>query len=135
LHATPRAYDAARATVVRFWRSKLSAGTTFSVPERAVQSAERGMLAQLIAYGWRYSIGNPYEELSYAESLDSAEVAAEYGYSSVAKSIVQLSLDRMRLRPWRFTAFRGGHILVTAAAYYRLTHDRAFLRTETPALD
>ena len=40
----------------------------------------------------------------------------------------------MRLRPSRFTAFRGGHILTTAAAYYRLTRDRAFLRAETPAL-
>ena len=100
-----------------------------------MQNAERGILTQLIAYGWRYSIGNPYEELSYAESLDAAEVAAEYGYPSVAKSILELSLQRMRLRPWRFTAFRGAHILSTAAAYYRLTHDRAFLRAETPALD
>ena len=40
----------------------------------------------------------------------------------------------MRLRPWRFTAFRGGHILSTAATYYRLTRDREFLRAETPAL-
>ena len=97
--------------------------------------AERGILTQLIAFGWRYSIGNPYEELSYAESLDAAEVAAEYGYSSVAKSIIEFSLDRMRVRPWRFTAFRGGHILSTAATYYRLTRDRSFLRAETPALD
>ena len=99
------------------------------------QNAERGILTQVIAYGWRYSIGNPYEELSYAESLDAAEVAAEYGYSSVAKSIIELSLRRMRLRPFRFTAFRGAHILSTAALYYRLTRDRAFLRAETPALD
>ena len=99
-----------------------------------MQNAERGILTQLIAYGWRYSIGNPYEELSYAESLDAAEVAAEYGYPSVAKSIIELSLQRMRLRPWRFTAFRGAHILSDRGAYYRLTHDRAFLRAETPAL-
>jgi hypothetical protein len=135
LHATAAAYDAARATVANFWQSRLEAGASFDVPEPAVQAAERGILTQLIAYGWRYSIGNPYEELSYAESLDAAEVAAEYGYSSVAKSIIELSLDRMRLRPQRFTAFRGAHILSTAATYYRLTHDRNFLRAETPALD
>jgi hypothetical protein len=135
VHATAAAYDTARATVVKFWEGRLDAGATFSVPEPAVQDAERGILTQLIAYGWRYSIGNPYEELSYAESLDAAEIAAEYGYPSVAKQIIEFSLDRMRLRPWRFTAARGAHILQTAALYYRLTHDRVFLRSETPQLD
>ena len=76
LHATPAAYHGARGIVVRFWRSRLDAGATFDVPEPAVQDAERGVLTQLISYGWRYSIGNPYEELSYAESLDAAEVSA-----------------------------------------------------------
>jgi hypothetical protein len=135
LHATPSAYRAARTTVVRFWRSRLDDGARFDVPEPAVQEAERGVLAQLIAYGWRYSIGNPYEELSYAESLDAAEVAAEYGHPSVARSIIELALERMRLRPWRFTAFRGAHLLGTAALYYRLTDDRSFLRARTPALE
>ena len=134
VHANAATYDAARATVVNFWQSRLDTGATFDVPEPAIQNAERGILTQVIANGWRYSIGNPYEELSYAESLDAAEVAAEYGYSSVAKSIIELSLQRMHLRPFRFTAFRGAHILSTAALYYRLTRDRAFLRAETPAL-
>jgi hypothetical protein len=134
VHANADTYDTARATVVKFWQDRLDAGATFDVPEPVVQDAERGILTQLIAFGWRYSIGNPYEELSYAESLDAAEVATEYGYASVAKSIIELSLQRMRLRPWRFTASRGAHILATAALYSRLTHDRAFLRAETPAL-
>ena len=134
VHANAATYDAARATVVNFWQSRLDTGATFDVPEPAIQNAERGILTQVIANGWRYSIGNPYEELSYAESLDAAEIAAEYGYSSVAKSIIELSLQRMHLRPFRFTAFRGAHILSTAALYYRLTRDRAFLRAETPAL-
>jgi hypothetical protein len=134
LHATAATYETALRTVEAFWQSKLDAGATFSVPEPVVQDAMRGILTQLIAYGWRYSIGNPYEELSYAESLDAAEVAAQYGYPSVARSIIGLSLQRMRVRPWRFTAFRGAHILATAATYYRLTHDRAFLHAQTPAL-
>jgi len=134
VHADAATYATALRTVESFWQSKLDAGATISVPEPAVQDAMRGILTQLIAYGWRYSIGNPYEELSYAESLDAAEVAAEYGYPSVARSIVELSLQRMRVRPWRFTAFRGAHILATAATYYRLTHDHSFLRAQTPAL-
>jgi hypothetical protein len=135
VHATEAAYDTARSTVVSFWESKLAGGAAVDVPEPAVQNAELGILTQLIAYGWRYSVGNAYEELSYAESLDAAEVAAEYGYPSVAKSILQLSLQRMQLRPWRFTAFRAAHILSTAAEYYRLTRDRTFLHAETPALN
>jgi hypothetical protein len=99
-----------------------------------VQDAQGGILTQLISYGWRYSIGNPYEELSYAESLDAAEIAAEYGYPTVARQIIDFSLARMKLRPWRFTAFRGAHILATAATYYRLTRDKSFLRAQTPAL-
>jgi hypothetical protein len=134
LHATAAAYAAARATVVRFWQTRLGEGATIDVPEPAVQNAELAILEQLISFGWRYSIGNPYEELSYAESLDAAEVAAEYGYASVARSIVELSLQRMHIRPWRFTAFRASHILSTAATYYRLTRDRTFLRTQTPSL-
>jgi hypothetical protein len=135
VHADAATYDTARAAVVAFWQRKLAAGATFQVPEAVVQDAEQGVLAQLVSFGWRYSIGNPYEELSYAESLDAAEVAAEYGYPAVAKSIVEFALQRMRARPWRFTAFRGGHLLATAATYYRLTRDRAFLRAATPELE
>jgi hypothetical protein len=134
VHADAPTYEKARQTVETFWQSKLDAGATFSVPEPAVQDAMQGVLTQLIAYAWRYSIGNPYEELSYEESLDAAEVAAEYGQPEVARSIIALSLQRMRARPQRFTAFRGAHILATAALYYRLTHDHVFLRAERPAL-
>ncbi|MDX6471213.1 MAG: hypothetical protein QOK22_29, partial [Gaiellaceae bacterium] len=135
LHATAAAYDTARAAVVGFWQKRLDAGATFDVPEPAVQLAARGILTQLVSFGWRYSIGNSYEELSYAESLDAAEVAAEYGYPDVSKQIIEFSLDRMRLRPTRFTAFRGSRILSAAATYYRLTRERSFLRAETAALD
>jgi len=135
LHATAAVYDNARAAVVGFWQKRLDAGATFDVPEPAVQLAARGILTQLVSFGWRYSIGNPYEELSYAESLDAAEVAAEYGYPDVSKQIIEFSLDRMRIRPWRFTAFRGSRILTAAATYYRLTRDRSFLQKENVALD
>jgi hypothetical protein len=134
VHATEAVYDKALSTVEAFWQARLDQGAGFDVPEEPVQDAEDGILTQLISFGWRYSIGNPYEELSYAESLDAAEVAAEYGFPSVAKSIIELSLQRMRARPWRFTAFRAGHILSTAALYYRLTHDRVFVHRQSPAL-
>jgi hypothetical protein len=134
LQATPDAYDEARATVVNFWQEKLDDGTPFDVPEPVVKNAELATLWQQIAYGWRYSVGNVYEELSYAESLDAAEVLAEYGYTTVARSVVELALHRMQIRPIRFTAFRGGHLLATAATYFQLTHDRAFVTKETGEL-
>ena len=134
LHANAAMYSRARRTVAAFWQSKLVGGASFHVPEPAVQDAVRGVLTQLIGYGWRYSIGNAYEELSYQESLDAAEVAAELGQTSLARSILELALQRMRLRPWRFTAARGSHILSTAALYVRLTGDRGFLREATPQL-
>ena len=42
--------------------------------------------------------------------------------------------ERLRKKPKRFTAFRAGHLLSTAATYYRLTRDRAFIQSETPEL-
>jgi hypothetical protein len=134
VHADAQTYDVARATVVKFWESRLAGGATFAVPEPAVQDAELGVLTQLVSFGWRYSVGNPYEELSYAESLDAAETAVQYGYPAVAKSIIELALRRIRADLAAFRAFRGGHILSTAAMYVRATRDRAFLHAETPAL-
>ena len=134
VHADAKTYDLARNVVANFWNQRLAAGAQFEVPEPAVQNAQLGILVQQIALGWRYSVGNPYEELSFAEALDSAEVMAAYGYPSVAKSIIEFSLNRLERKPERLTAFRAGHILSTAAFYYRLTHDRTFLRKTTLAL-
>src|SRR5262249_31162330 len=58
----------------------------------------------------------------------------QYGYPPVAKSIIELALRRIRADPAAFRAFRGGHILSTAALYVRATRDRAFLQAETPSL-
>lgn len=135
LLADAKTFAVARSTVISFWQKRLFSGATYDVPETVAQEAKLGILEQLISYSWRYSVGNPYEELSYAESLDAAEVATEYGYPDVARQIIEFALARMRARPWRFTAFRGSHILSTAATYYRLTRDRAFLRRNTPQLD
>jgi hypothetical protein len=134
VQADAKTYDLARNVVANFWNERLTNGARFDVPEPAVQNAQLAILGQQIALGWRYSVGNPYEELSFAEALDSAEVMASYGYPSVAKSIIELSLNRLQRKPERLTAFRAGHILSTAAFYYRLTHDRTFLRKTTLAL-
>jgi hypothetical protein len=134
VHADAKTYDLARSAVANFWQKRLETGAQFDVPESAAQNAELGILSQVIAFGWRYSIGNPYEELSFAEALDAAEVTAAYGYPSVSKSIIEFALNRLDKKPQRLTAFRAGHLLSTAAYYYQLTHDRTFVRKTTPEL-
>jgi hypothetical protein len=127
-------YDTAQRATVKHWTTLLAQGAQFTVPEPAVQDAQLGVLGQALSYGWRYSVGNPYEELSFAEALDSAEVTAAYGYPSIAKQILEVALTRLKQKPQRLTAWRAGHVLSTAAAYYALTRDRAFVTRETPEL-
>ena len=127
-------YDTAQRATVKHWTTLLGEGAQFSVPEPAVQEAQLGVLGQALSYGWRYSVGNPYEELSFAEALDSAEVTAAYGYPSIGRQILEVALTRLKQKPQRLTAWRAGHVLSTAERYYALTHDRAFVTRETPEL-
>jgi hypothetical protein len=124
-------YDAARANVARFWETRLAAAATFSVPEERIVEAQRAMLVQQIGHTWRYSAGNPYEALSFAEGLDTAEVMASYGFDDVARAILRFSLQRL---PYRYTAWRTGEQLVATATYYRLFHDRVLVHESAPAL-
>jgi hypothetical protein len=131
LAADGRTYAAARSIVVGFWQSRLARRAEYIVPEKRVLDAELGVLVQQIALAWRYSAGNHYEELSFAEALDAAEVMAGYGYDDVAKGILRVTL---RALPGRFTNWRAGEQLVASALYYRLYRDRSLVEEETPAL-
>ena len=86
------AYAAARAAVGAYWRRRLAEGTTFVVPEKRVLDAERALLVQNLVLSWRYSVGNPYQEFSFPESIDTAEVMGEYGFGAVANAILRTSL-------------------------------------------
>ena len=124
-------YDAARGAVSRFWDDALARGTTFEVPEQRVVDAERSLLVQQRSLAWRYSVGNPYEELSFAEALDAARVTAAYGHADVSEAILRLAVRRL---PARYTNWRAGAVLVAAADLFRLTRDRALVDRITPAL-
>jgi hypothetical protein len=125
------AYSAARARVVAYWNRSLTDSATFVVPEASVNAAERALEVQELAMTWRYSVGNVYEELSYAEALDVAQVMAGYGYGDVARQILRFTLRQL---PVRFTNWRAGERLVAGAQYYRLTRDTAYVTEETPGL-
>ena len=58
--------------------------------------AQRALLVQNLELSWRYSIGNAYEEASFPESLDQAQVMAELGFEAVGDAIVRVSITRRR---------------------------------------
>ena len=129
--ADATAYDDARAATVRFWEEQLARGATFDVPEPRVLDAERSQLVQQRILTWRYSVGNPYEELSFAEALDAARVMTAYGHDDVAQAILRFALRRL---PARFTNWRAGAVLVAAAEELRLTRDPSFAESRDAAL-
>lgn len=124
-------YTDARASVGSFWRDQLGPAPMFVVPESQVMNAERALLVEELEMTWRYSVGNAYEELSYAEALDVSQLMAEYGYGDVARQILRFAARQL---PARFTNWRAGERLVAGAAYYRLTGDARYVEEETPAL-
>jgi hypothetical protein len=124
-------YETARASVIDFWKRRLSEGAQLIVPERRVLDAERALLVQNLELTWRYSIGNPYEEFSYPEGIDVADVMSEYGFSDVSRAILTKSLGQ---RPTRYPNWKMGQKLVGSALYYRISRNRAFVREATPVL-
>ena len=131
VHVNERTYDNARAGVVAYWNRRLADGAQIVVPEDRVMNAERAVLVQQLVQSWRYSVGNPYEELSFAEALDTAQVMAEYGYPTTADGILRIALDRL---PRRFSSWRAGELLLAAAVNDDLYRDRKALTRETPDL-
>jgi hypothetical protein len=124
-------YDAARAAVAAYWNRRLGEGVQVTVPEERVNDAARNLLIQNLTLTYRYSIGNPYEQFSFPEGVDAAQVMAEWGHPGVARSILQTSLTR---KPTPYPNWKMGEKLVGSALYYRLARDRAYVRRATPRL-
>ena len=125
------AYDAARRSVAAYWRARLQEGSSFVVPEQRVMAAQRALLIQNLVLTWRYSLGNAYEQFSFPEGIDAAQVMSSYGFDEVARAILRTSLTRPRAP---YPGWKMGQKLVGAALHYRLSRDRAFLAGVTPAL-
>jgi hypothetical protein len=125
------AYLEARARLVDYWQGRLSSGASLEVPEKQVTDAERATLIQNLVMGWRYSIGNPYQEFEYPESLDGASVMGEYGFGETERTTLDASLAH---RPSLYPDWEMGSNLLTVSGYVRLFRDRAFLAAATPTL-
>lgn len=131
-------YEEARESVREFWERRIAHGGKIVVPERRVVDAERNLLVQNTGLTWRYSIGNPYEQLSTPEAIDVARVLAEYGNLQAARAILRTSLrKRPAVAPTattRSTNWRMGARLVGFAQYAQLSGDRSEVRRATPVL-
>ena len=125
------AYRSARESVRSYWPRRLAEGASIVVPERRVMDAQRALLIQNLALTWRYSIGNAYEQFSFPESVDVAQVMAEYGFADVSAAILRTSLTR---RPTPYPNWKMGEKLLGFAVHYRLFRDRAAVRRATPVL-
>jgi hypothetical protein len=124
-------WQAARGSVVSYWRGRLAEGAGLVVPERRVMDAQRALLIQNLGLTWRYSVGNPYQQFSFPEGVDVAQVMAARGFPDVARSILLTSLTRS---PTPYPNWKLGQKLVGSALYYRLTRDRSYVRKVTPVL-
>ena len=124
-------WEAARTSLVGFWRARLAEGASLVVPERRVMNAQRALLVQNLVLTWRYSVGNPYQQFSFPEGVDVAQVMAARGFAAVARSILRTSLTR---KPTPYPNWKIGQKLVGTSLYFRLTRDRAYIREMTPAL-
>ena len=124
-------YDRARSAVSAYWNGRLQEGTQIAVPEQRVSNAYRNLVIQNLLLTWRYSIGNPYEQFSFPEGVDVAEVMGELGYPGVARSIMRTSLTR---KDSPYPNWKMGRRLVGSALHYRLTRDRAYIEGANPTL-
>ena len=81
---------------------------------------------------WRYSVGNPYEEFSFPEGVDVAQVLAEWGFADVARAILARVADAAAERRTRTGS--AARSCSRSARHARLSGDRSLLRAATPVL-
>jgi hypothetical protein len=125
-------YESAKWALVRSWRDRLGEGASIEVPEARVEDAYRSLLVQNLGLTWRYSVGNPYQQLSFPEVVDAAEVMTAQGFAAVGRAMLLKSVGAP-LAP--YPRWKMGQQLVGSALYYRLSRDRSYVERVTPALD
>ncbi len=124
-------YDRARQSLVAFWERRLEEAAAITVPDARVNDAMRSLLVQSLVLTWRYSVGNPYEQFSFPEGIDVAQVLAELGLEDVAAAILRTSLTRPQTP---YPNWKMGEKLLGHGWHYRLFHDAQLVARATPVL-
>lgn len=131
LTADAATFERARAALVDYWAGRLGEGMALELPDRRVLDAARALVIQNLTLTWRYSIGNPYEQFSFPEGVDVAQVMGELGFGAVSRQILRTSLTR---KETPYPNWKMGEKLLGSARYYRLFRDRAYITSVTPTL-
>ena len=100
-----------------YWEQRLAQGAGVVVPERRVMDAMRNLLIQNLVLTWRYSVGNPYQELATADGIAAAGVIGAYGFADVNREVLRTSF---RKHPTPFPNWKMGAKLAGTGLYYRL---------------
>ncbi|MEV0630879.1 hypothetical protein [Nonomuraea wenchangensis] len=134
----PGSYAKARDSVAAYWKRKLAQGARISVPEEYATRALRNLLIQNLTMGWRYSIGNFYEQQYVPEMVDTVSALGEFGFGDDYRANLQTLLTMTKeggpAYPVMYRNWEQGSKLLAAARYYRLTGDRAFVERNLDAL-
>jgi hypothetical protein len=121
-------YEAEKTELKQYWDSKLNNGTVVSVPEDMVMNAMKNLLIQNLYMGWRYSIGNAYEDFFQPEGNDAAKVLGWYGFTEEQKAIQNSLVGKTKgAGPAQYENWEWGEKLSHAAQYYFLTKDDTFI--------
>jgi hypothetical protein len=124
-------YEEARRSLVRYWDRRLAEGMSIAVPETLVRDAYRSLLIQNLGLSWRYSAGNPYQQFSYPEGIDVAQVLSAHGFDVMSRAILVRSLGQ---EPTRYPNWKIAQKLVGSALYYRLHRDGSYVERANPVL-
>ncbi|GAA5038154.1 hypothetical protein HNP84_003280 [Thermocatellispora tengchongensis] len=128
---SPGRYRAAREEVARYWRGKLAGGARISIPEEYATHALRNLLIQNLTMGWRYSIGNFYEQQYVPEMVDTVATLGEFGftedYRRNLQTLLELTKEGGPAYPVMYRNWEQGAKLLATARYFRLTGDREFV--------
>ncbi len=127
----PGRYAKARDEVADYWKRKLAGGAKISIPEQYPTDALRNLLIQNLTMGWRYSIGNFYEQQYVPEMVDTISALGEFGFTEDYRGNLQTLLDLTKeggpAYPVMYRNWEQGAKLLATARYYRLTGDRKFV--------
>lgn len=127
---TPGRYIAARQDVARYWEQQLAQGAQVSVPDPHLMNAMKNLLIQNLVMGWRYSIGNFYEQFYVPEMSNTISELGEYGFLADYRANLQTLLGYMKSGPAYPTAYQDWEEaakLVAINRYYDLSGDKAFV--------
>lgn len=130
-------HDRARAGVTKYWKRQLQSRTDISVPEPYVMNAMRSLLLQNLTMGWKYSLGNFYEQPYVPEMVDTVSELGEFGHEDDYRENLQTLLDYTKGGPAYPVVYRNweqGSKLAATARYYDLTNDARFVRDNLPRL-